>query len=188
MPIAESGAVNYEFDQFINDVRATLQRGSGPAELESVRQRLAQLLTNDAFVERTCGPAAEGGLHRLHVDDEFGFEVLAHVNEKARKSPPHDHGESWAIYGQAIGYTDMTEYRRVDDGSNPEQAKLEQTRRYRLNPGQVGVFAGSEIHAIDYPDKSRFIRVTGTNLDAIERVAYDEQTGKIKRMGAQQAT
>lgn len=180
--------MSYEFDQFIVDVRGTLQRGAGPANLESVRQRLTQLLANSAFVERICGPGAAGGLHRLHIDDQLGFEVLAHVNDKARKSPPHDHGESWAIYGQAIGYTDMTEYRRVDDGSKREQAKLEQTRRYRLNPGEAGVFSGSAIHAIDYPDKSRFIRVTGTNLDAIERLAYNEQTGRIKRMGAQQAT
>ena len=156
--------------------------------MEDVRQRLAKLLSNSTFVEQTCGSGAEGGLHRLHVDDKLGFEVLAHVNEKARKSPPHDHGDSWAIYGQAVGYTDMTEYRRVDDGRDPEQAKLEQTRRYRLSPGEVGVFAGTAIHAIDYPDKSRFIRVTGTNLDSIERVAYDERTGRIKRMGAQQAT
>ncbi|MGH8746499.1 MAG: hypothetical protein ACREUK_08410 [Burkholderiales bacterium] len=127
-------------------------------------------------------------MNRLHVDNELGFEVLAHVNEKARKSPPHDHGASWAIYGQAIGYTDMTEYRRVDDGTSLEMAKLELTGRYRLNPGEVGVFAGSAIHAIDYPNGSRFIRVTGTNLDAIERLAFDEQTGCIKRMGAQQAT
>lgn len=180
--------MSYEFDQFIADTRATLRRGSGLAELEQVRRGLAKLLANGAFVERTCGPGAKGGLHRLHVDDELGFEVLAHVNEKARKSPPHDHGKSWAIYGQAIGHTDMTEYRRADDRGDPDIAKLEVTRRYRLNPGEVGVFAGSAIHAIDYPDRSRFIRVTGTNLDAIERVAYDEQTGRIKRMGAQQAT
>jgi predicted metal-dependent enzyme (double-stranded beta helix superfamily) len=180
--------MTYDLDQFIADARAALRRGSGLAELERVRRGLARLLANRAFVERTCGSGAAGGLHRLHVDDELGFEVLAHVNEKARKSPPHDHGQSWAIYGQAVGYTDMTEYRRVDDGSNPEQAKLEQTRHYRLNPGEVGVYAGTAIHAIDYPDKSRFVRVTGTNLDAIERVAYDEQTGRIKRMGAQQAT
>lgn len=180
--------MSYDLDQFIADTHVTLRRGSGPAELEEVRRGLAKLLANGAFVERTCGPGAKGGLHRLHVDDELGFEVLAHVNEKARKSPPHDHGESWAIYGQAVGYTDMTEYRRTDDRSNTDVAKLEVTRRYRLTPGEVGVFAGSAIHAIDYPDKSRFIRVTGTNLDAIDRVAYDEQTGRIKRMGAQQAT
>lgn len=180
--------MSYDFDQFIADARATLRRGSGPAELEDVRRGLSKLLANAAFVERTCGPSAKGGLHRLHVDDKLGFEVLAHVNEKARKSPPHDHGESWAIYGQAIGHTDMTEYRRMDDHRDPDTAKLEVTRRYRLNPGEVGIFAGSAIHAIDYPDRSRFIRVTGTNLDAIDRVAYDEQTGRIKRMGPQQAT
>jgi predicted metal-dependent enzyme (double-stranded beta helix superfamily) len=184
----ERHGMGYDFEQFIADARATLRRGSGPAELEDVRRGLAKLLANAAFVERTCGPSAKGGLHRLHVDDKLGFEVLSHVNEKARKSPPHDHGESWAIYGQAIGHTDMTEYRRVDDHSDPDTAKLEVTRRYRLNPGEVGIFAGSAIHAIDYPDRSRFIRVTGTNLDAIDRVAYDEQTGRIKRMGPQQAT
>jgi predicted metal-dependent enzyme (double-stranded beta helix superfamily) len=180
--------MSYDFDRFIADARATLRRGSGPAELEEIRRGLATLLGNAAFVERSCGSSAKGGLHRLHVDDKLGFEVLAHVNEKARKSPPHDHGDSWAIYGQAIGHTDMTEYRRVDDHSNPDVAKLEVTRRYRLSPGEVGIFAGSAIHAIDYPDKSRFIRVTGTNLDSIDRVAYDEQTGRIKRMGPQQAT
>jgi predicted metal-dependent enzyme (double-stranded beta helix superfamily) len=180
--------MSYDFDQFVAEVRATLRHGSGAAELEDVRQKLAKLLANGEFVERTCGAAAADGLHRLHVDKELGFEVLAHVNEKARKSPPHDHGESWAIYGQATGYTDMTEYRRVDNGSDPEHASLEQTRRYRLQPGEVGVFAGTSIHAIDYPDKSRFIRITGTNLDAIDRIAYDEESGRIKRMGPQRAT
>lgn len=176
------------FDQFVKDVRATLKRGQGKAELDAVRKRLGALLSDREFVERTCGEGAQNGLQRLHVDPELGFEVLAHINEKARRSPPHDHGESWAVYGQAIGHTDMTEYRRTDDGSSKEEAKLEETRRYRLNPGEVGVFADGAIHSIDYPDKSRFIRVTGTNLDAIDRVAYDEQTGQIKKMYAQKAT
>jgi predicted metal-dependent enzyme (double-stranded beta helix superfamily) len=176
------------FSSFIDDIRATLKRGQGRTELEAVRKRLGALLADGGFVEKTCGNGAQNGLHRLHVDPELGFEVLAHINETARRSPPHDHGESWAVYGQAIGYTDMTEFRRVDDGSSREQAKLEVTRRYRLNPGEVGVFADGAIHSIDYPDRSRFIRVTGTNLDAIERVAYDEETGRIKKMAAQRAT
>ena len=40
------------------------------------------------------------------------------------KSPPHDHGESWAIYGQAKLWTDMIEWKREDDGSDPKHAKL----------------------------------------------------------------
>ena len=173
---------------FIEDLRRTLRGGQGAKEVEAVRKRLETLLADRDFVEKTCGAGAKNGLHRLHTDPELGFEVLAHINDKARRSPPHDHGESWAVYGQAVGHTDMTEYRRTDDGSVEGEAKLEVTRKYRLNPGEVGMFADGAIHAIDYPDGSRFIRVTGTNLDAIERVAYDEATGRIKRMAAQQAT
>jgi hypothetical protein len=177
--------MSYEFQDFIEDVRTTLRRGQGKADVEAVRGQLARLLANPAFVEHTCGAGAKPGLHRIHVDPELGFEVLAYVNEKPRQSPPHDHGASWAVYGQAVSHTDMTEYRRVDDGSVPGKAKLEETRRYRLNPGEVGMFLGREIHAIDYPAESRFVRVTGTNLDRIERNAYDLETGGVRQMAPQ---
>lgn len=178
----------YEFDQFCRDCRASLAGGTDPAALEAVRSQLARLLANAEFVERTCGEQARSGLHLLYEDPRLGFQVLAHVNEKARVSPPHDHGESWAVYGQAIGHTDMTEFQRLDDGSDPAKARLEVTRKYRLNPGEVGIYASGAIHSIDYPDRSRFVRVTGTNLDRIARDAFDLATGEIKRMQPQQAT
>jgi predicted metal-dependent enzyme (double-stranded beta helix superfamily) len=178
----------YELEDLCRDCHETLARGAGPEALEAVRRSLARLLANAAFVERTCGPEAKPGLHLLHEDGELGFQVLAHINEKPRVSPPHNHGESWAIYGQATGYTDMTEFRRVDDGRDTAQAKLEMTRKYRLNPGEVGVYPSTAIHSIDYPEKSRFIRITGTNLDRIYRDAFDPATGAIKRMGPQRAT
>jgi len=180
--------MSYELEQFCEDCRQALKRGSGSAELQRVRESLAKLLRNEGFVERSCGAAVPAGLHLLYEDPESGFQVLAHVNEKARVSPPHDHGASWAVYGQAIGHTDMTEFRRVDDRADPECAKLEVARKYRLNPGEVGVYADGAIHSIDYPDKSRFIRVTGTNLDRIGRQAFDTETGKIKHMGPQAAS
>lgn len=178
----------YDFEQLKTDLRRIVKDGHSPAELERVRQCLAKLLTNQEFVEQTCGENAEPGLKLLYEDPQFGFQVLAHINEKARTSPPHDHGESWAVYGQAIGYTDMREWQRTDDGADSDHAKLEPTRSYRLNPGEVGVYSHGAIHAIDYPDKSRFIRITGTNLDKIWRVAISEETGQIKRMGPQRAS
>jgi predicted metal-dependent enzyme (double-stranded beta helix superfamily) len=178
----------YELEQLTRDVHTTLKQGEDKKQIDAVRQLLGKLLANQAFVAKTCGPDATPGLHLLYEDKEFGFQVLAHINEKHRKSPPHDHGESWAVYGQAIGYTDMTEYQRLDDGKNPDVAKIEETKRYRLNPGEVGVYSHGAIHAIDYPDKSRFIRITGTNLDQIWRAAFDQETGRIKRMGPQQAS
>ena len=176
----------YELDQFISDCRAILQRDGGPKGREDVRQHLEKLLANKDFVARTCGEEVPTGLKVLYEDKDLGFQVLAHINDKARKSPPHDHGASWAIYGQATKHTDMIEWARVT--GDDKHAELKEVKRYRLNPGQAGIYADGAIHSIDYPDHARFIRVTGTNLDKIDRVRFDLKTGEVHRMTPQQAT
>ena len=176
----------YDLDQFIADTRATLKRDAGPAGRESVRASLERLLANRDFVAQTCGDDAPPGLKVLYEDKDLGFQILAHINDKARKSPPHDHGDSWAIYGQATKYTDMIEWERV--GGDDKHAELKETARYRLNPGQAGMYQDGKIHSIDYPDRARFIRVTGTNLDNIQRVRFDLATGEVHQMTPQQAT
>lgn len=180
--------MSYDLKRFVEDCRGTLKRDPGPAGREKVRLLLEQLLRDTGFIAEHCSGGAPRGLYVLHDDAELGFQILAHINEKARRSPPHDHGASWAIYGQAASHTDMTEYRRVDDGSDPGTAKLEVTKKYRLTPGHAGIFADGAIHSIDYPDGSIFVRVTGTNLDRIARSSFDAKTGAIKQMAAQRAT
>ena len=178
--------MTYDLDQFIADTRAALKRDSGPAGREAVRTSLERLLGTKDFVAKTCGDDVPTGLKVLYEDKDLGFQVLAHVNDKARKSPPHDHGASWAIYGQAAKYTDMIEWERTDNGG--QHAELKEVKRYRLNPGQAGIYQDGAIHSIDYPDRARFIRVTGTNLDHIHRVRFDLNTGEVHRMTPQQAT
>ena len=178
----------YDLDQFIADCRAALSRDPGPAGRETVRVNLERLLSNRDFVQRYCGDDVPQGLKLLYEDPGLKFQILAHVNDKARVSPPHDHGDSWAIYGQATKYTDMIEWEREDDGADPAHAKLKPVKKYRLNPGHAGIYQDGKIHSIDYPDGARFIRVTGTNLDNIDRVRFDLKTGEVHRMTPQQAT
>lgn len=180
--------MSYDLTRFIADCRRELKRDPGPAGREKVRTLLERLLQDKDFIAAHCSDATPKGLYVLHDDAELGFQVLAHINERARGSPPHDHGASWAIYGQAVSHTDMTEYHRIDDRCDPATAKLEMTRKYRLNPGQAGIFADGAIHSIDYPDGSMFVRVTGTNLDRIARSSFDPKTGAVKQMAAQRAT
>jgi predicted metal-dependent enzyme (double-stranded beta helix superfamily) len=180
-------AMAYQLDQFISDCRSILAGDPGPKGREQVRARLERLLQNPDFVRAHCEQASSG-LHVLYEDPELGFQVLAHINDKPRVSPPHDHGASWAIYGQATHYTDMTEWEREDDGRDPGHAKLKPVKKYRLMPGQAGIYQDGTIHSIDYPANARFIRVTGTNLDRIERVRFDLKTGEVKQMTPQQAT
>jgi hypothetical protein len=181
-------AMAYDLAAFIADCRTALSRDPGPDGRDKVRAALECLLANAEFVRRVCGVEAPQGLNVLYEDPALGFQILAHVNEKPRTSPPHDHGASWAIYGQATGYTDMTEWERLDDGADPERATLEPKTKYRLLPGQAGIYQEGAIHSIDYPANARFIRVTGTNLDRIPRRRFDLATGKATQMTPQQAT
>ena len=178
----------YSLDQFIADCRTTLSRDPGPAGREQVRTDLERLLANPEFISAYCGDDQPRGLKVLYEDPKLGFQVLAHINDKARISPPHDHGASWAIYGQATKHTDMIEWARKDDGQDPKHAKLKPVKKYRLTPGKAGIYQNGAIHSIDYPDYARFIRVTGTNLDKINRIRIDLKTGEVEQMTAQQAT
>jgi hypothetical protein len=180
-------AMAYELDQFVSDCRSSLTRDPGPQGREEVRVNLERLLQNPDFVRQHCEEAPRG-LHVLYEDPELGFQILAHINDKARVSPPHDHGASWAIYGQATHYTEMTEWEREDDGGDPSHAKLKPVKTYRLTPGKAGIYQDGRIHSINYPDFARFVRVTGTNLDQINRVRFDLKTGEVKQMTPQQAT
>jgi len=177
----------YQFDQFVADCRTSLERDGGPKGREEVRQHLERLLTNQEFVRTNCGDDQPHGIKVLYEDPKLGFQVLAHSMNTARVSPPHDHGSSWAIYGQARGYTDMIEWRRVDDGKDSNHAKLEPIKKYRLSPGQAGIYQDGAIHSIDYPAMARFVRVTGTDLDKIDRIKIDLKTGQVSQMRMQAA-
>ena len=166
--------MSYTLDQFIGDCRTTLRRDPGPAGRETVRLNLERLLANQDFIREYCGDDQPRGLKLLYEDTELGFQVLAHINDKARVSPPHDHGHSWAIYGQATKYTDMIEWAR-EDGADAMHAKLKPVKKYRLLPGHAGIYQDGRIHSIDYPDNSRFVRVTGTDLDKITRVRFESR-------------
>ena len=108
--------MTYTLDAFTKDAKAALKADTGPGGRETVRVLLEKLLTNKAFVDEAVGPAAPIGTRKLYEDKDLGFVVLAHCNPKPHKSPPHDHGASWAVYGQAVKHTDMSEYRRLDGG------------------------------------------------------------------------
>src|SRR5262249_15227515 len=87
----ERNAMPYDLNQFIADCRSILKRDPSPRGREEVRSRLERLLADKQFVEQYCEKLPRG-LKVLHDDPELGFQILAHINDKARASPPHDHG------------------------------------------------------------------------------------------------
>ncbi len=166
------------FESFVKESQATLREDDTPVGREKVRRLVEELLANSDFVDTHFGGESEPGRYKLYEDRELGFVVLAHMNGKGGKSPPHDHGSSWAIYGQVTGYTDMTVWKRTDGSAGGGKANLEAVKEYRLNPGEVGKYDVGDIHSIAFPDGARFLRVTGRDLDYEERLKYDTDTGE----------
>src|SRR5438128_5584172 len=103
----QEAAMSYDLDQFVSDCRAILTRDGGPKGREEVRVKLEQLLANKAFVETYCGEQVPRGLKVLYEDPDLGFQILAHINDKARVTPPHGPGTSSRIYGNSTPYSDM---------------------------------------------------------------------------------
>jgi hypothetical protein len=85
----------------------------GPAGRERVCALLREALRDKGFVAETL---REGTPERkiIYQDGRLGFCILAHAYEGAKESPPHDHGPTWAIYGQAAGETLMTDWALVE--------------------------------------------------------------------------
>ena len=168
--------MNYTLEQFCADAHKALKADPGDGGREQARQMLAKLLKEPDFVNKYCSPQSPPGTKLLYRDPELGFDVLAHCFKGGAKSPPHDHGTSWAIYGQALGHTDVCVWKRKDGAKGDKQqgpADLEKLEEYELNAGDAGVFHPGIVHTVEFTPDSRYIRVTGTDLNRLVQGVYD---------------
>lgn len=174
----------YMLEDFCRDAHDAMASDSGAAGREAIRANLEKLLANEEFVAEHLAGQGKGKT-LLYRDEDFDFRVMAHgTDEGDRVGKPHDHGASWAVYGQASGLTSMTVWQRTDDGSVDGHAELEAERTFPLEPGKAALFDIGIIHSTAHPKPARWVRVTGTDLDTIERYAYDPDRQVMKRMNA----
>jgi hypothetical protein len=164
----------YTLETFCKDCHSALKSDKGPGGREKVRDLIQKLLTNKEFVADKLGPHVKAGRHTLYEDPDLRFCVLAHIDRDGRSSVPHDHGRSWAVYGQAIGWSDMTLWKRKDGGSGEGKAEIEKVGAFRINPGEAGIFDIGAIHGVERsPGQCCYVRVTGEDLEAVPRLKYD---------------
>lgn len=169
--------MSYTLEQFCEDCRSALKADPGDGSREKIRQNLEKLLAEKDFVAATCSPDAERGVHTLYQDPELGFVVLAHLFDKGVESSPHDHGHTWAVYGQAVEHTDMTRWQET--GKSDGGPIVEPTETFRLEPGMAGTFNPGQIHSIKFPAGARFVRVTGADLNGVAQRRFDLKNNAV---------
>lgn len=161
--------MSYTLEQFAADCRDALKNDSGPAGIEEVRKHVEKALKDEALVAEYLPEDADKERRVLYEDPELGFCICAHVYNGPKDGFPHDHGPTWAIYGQAVGETEMTDWKIVKPANGEEPALVEQTRSYKLVPGDAHAYQAGDVHAPLRNGPTRLIRIEGQNTDNIER-------------------
>ena len=174
--------MSYSLDDFCNDTRAILLESDDHDGRENIREKLELLLCDAAFCMEYVGPGNDPGVSQIFEDPRLGFCVLAYNMANSRTSPPHDHGDSWAVYGQVTGYTDMTIWSGADSCYGEGDGNIEPVRMFRLEPGQAGLFDVRDIHSIEYAGGSKFVRVTGVDMSRETRRVFDPESGTVRKI------
>jgi len=158
------------------DCRHVLLSDNSPAGRARVAALVAEALRDPAFLRsQFAGTVPERKI--LYEDPDLGFCILAHEYHGARAGGPHDHGPSWAIYGQAEGETFMSDYVLAEPPVPGRPRKVRKARSYSLQPGDVHVYNEGEMHAPSRTGPGRLVRVEGTNMEKVARQQYEVVEG-----------
>jgi hypothetical protein len=163
----------YTLTQFAADCRAALLKNPGPAGRELVRQFTEKACADADFVARHLGPDVSAERTILYEDPDLHFCILGHVYKGAKNSSPHDHGPSWAIYGQATGVTEMTDWKLMAKPANGQPGKVAKVRTYELTPGMAYHYGEGDLHSPRRETDTRLIRIEGIDLAKIKRDKYE---------------
>ena len=161
----------YTLEQMADDLRAELSRKTATDCSETLCRIVSRALIDDDFVAKHLRDRAEGEDPRavLFEDADLGFCICGHVYEGAAESGPHDHGSSWAIYGQAEGMTEMTDWKIVNAGSGDRPVRVVPERTYQLTRGDAHFYGVGAVHSPKRVSSTRLLRVEGANLDHVQR-------------------
>src|ERR1700719_2759016 len=164
--------MGYTLERFSSECHRILAADPGVEGRKKVCALVQDVLKDEDFVSTHLH---DGVPERkiLYEDPELGFCILAHVNHGARESKPHDHGPSWAIYGQAHGETVMSDWEMLEPATVERPGKVRLVRQYTLKPGMAYVYNEGDLHSPARNGTTKLIRIEGRNLETVRRLAYE---------------
>jgi hypothetical protein len=159
-------------EEFATRCKQVLTEEPGSAGRAHVVELVQAALKDPAFV---AAALPEGTPERkvLYEDADLGFTILAHAYVGAKSSNPHDHGPSWAIYGQAEGETVMTDFDCLARPAGETPGKARPVRDYVLKPGDAYLYEPGVLHAPRRDGATKLLRIEGLNMDRIKRQRYE---------------
>jgi hypothetical protein len=161
--------MGYTLEQLAADIRTTLEADPGHAGKEKVCALVSKALLDKELVGKHLTAEQCKPRKVLYEDPKFGFCICGHVYGDKAVGSPHDHGPSWAIYGQAEGETAMTEWKIVTRGDSEKPHLVEAVSTYVMKPGDAHFYDVGDVHSPNRQAPTKLIRIEGKNLDHIKR-------------------
>jgi hypothetical protein len=158
----------HTLESFAKACAAAIAADPGPGGRQKVCDLVREVLKDPAFVAaniKADGPER----HVLYEDPVHKFAILAHSYHGAKDSSPHDHGPTWAIYGQATGETIMTDWEKVAEPSGDQPGKVKRVRDYKLTPGMAFAYEPGVLHSPRRDASTTLLRIEGFNLGSYKR-------------------
>ena len=183
----------YAFGEFIHDLEAVVTAERDQVRVVARVEPLVQrLVTSDdlSWLKPECrqpprgkaGVASGYGQYCLYRRGT-GLSVIAFCWGPGEGTPIHDH-LSWGVLGFIDGCEKETRYKRIDDGTNAEYAKLEEIGVHYTEKGRTShiVTPSRDVHKVENPGNtpSVSIHVYGCDMGRQRRRRYDPQSGKIE--------
>lgn len=170
------------FDRYIAEVRAVWGDGKDPQLPHKIAVLMEKLFAGTSADDPWMAQIIREGKpsRELYRDAEHGFIQMGHVHKAGHGNTPHDHGPCWVVYGAFSGLTEITKYKRTDDGSQPGRATLEKDELHRLSPGTVQAYLPGEIHSTHAVEGPGVVfRFLSYDLDKIDRSRYNMEKETI---------
>lgn len=146
----------------------------------------ATLLTDPTWLHADFRQPVAGRFvqYAIYRAEDASLSVMAMVVPPGVATPVHDH-RAWGLVGVYQGRQREKVYRRLDDGSRPDFADLQQVAENILAPGDITTLVPPEgdIHMIETisDEPSISIHVLGNDIGCEHRHRYDVEHKAVHR-------
>jgi len=175
----------YDLSEFVEDIRRITRESKEERKIVAAITPLARKfaatldLDNDAFY--ACNEEQGFSLHMLHEEEDHSNAVFLFAWLPGRGTRAHNH-KTWGVVVGLKGKETEIWWRRLDDGSKPGRATLEQQSEHILKPGSVSAFLSEDIHTVwnHTGEISLTLHAYGRHINYTGRSEFDPEAGTEK--------
>jgi predicted metal-dependent enzyme (double-stranded beta helix superfamily) len=116
----------------------------------------------------------------FYEDADHGFVLNGLVKDESGRTPVHDHGHAWVLYGLLEGDERIVRYERTDDGSVPGRADLKPVEEVDLHAGEVDLVPPGSPHAErSVSERTVAVIVRSAKVGTFRHCRYDPEQGTV---------